>query len=285
MPFDYMNQSIVDVPQHLDFPVKYEDTKMDGQKYVINGDTDEYIGIVGDGFRCENHGDFFRKVAATMTEHLQPHETEGAVVTWKDAYNNGMGIMDVRLPNVSAKIRTTRHETDVQQRIIALHGVNGTCSNVAIFGAIDFFCLNGMIIGEHDKVKRKNTSGFDIDAFIRKLGASKDNFYARTEQLQRWAESPLVHVDVKALLESIMKNNGQAEKMFALYREEAVTRGQNLWSLYSAFTNYATYADERNGFKLRETGNDTEAKTMLGREFDVTKWINTTQFRSLVRAA
>jgi len=73
--------------------------------------------------------------------------------------------------------------------------------------------------------------------------------------------------------------------MFALYREEAVTRGQNLWSLYSAFTNYATYADERNGFKLRETGNDTEAKTMLGREFDVTKWINTAQFQSLVMAA
>ena len=68
MPFDYINQSIVDVPQHLDFPVKYEDTKMNGQKYVINVNTDEYIGIVGDGFKCENHGDFFRKVAATMTE-------------------------------------------------------------------------------------------------------------------------------------------------------------------------------------------------------------------------
>ena len=100
--------------------------------------------------------------------------------------------------------------------------------------------------------------------------------------MQRWAESPLVHVDVKALLESIMKNNRQAEKMFALYREEVTTRGQNLWSLYSAFTNYATYADERNGFKMRETGNDTQAKTMLEREYDVARWANTPQFQSLV---
>ena len=46
------------------------------------------------------------------------------------------------------------------------------------------------------------------------------------------------------------------------------TRGQNLWALYSAFTNYATYADERNGFKLRETGNDTQAYNMLLREYD-----------------
>lgn len=282
MPLDYVNSSIVDVPEHLDFPVKYEDTKMEGHKYVINGNTDEYIGIVGSGFKCEDHGDFFRKVTGTIVEHMQPHETEGAEVAWKDAYSNGMGVMDIRLPNVSAKIRTTRHETTVQQRIIALHGVNGTCSNVAIFGAIDFFCLNGMISGEHDKVKRKNTSGFDMDTFIRRLGKSKDNFYARADQLQRWAESPLVTVDVKALLESIMKNNKQAEKMFALYREEAVTRGQNLWSLYSAFTNYATYADERNGFKMRDTGNDTLAHNMLLREYDAAKWVNTPQFRSLV---
>ena len=283
MPFDYVNASAVDVPEHLDFPVKYEDTKMEGQKYVINGNTDEYIGIVGSGFKCENHGDFFRKVSATMTKHLKPHEIEGAEVSWKSAYNNGMGVMDVRLPNVSAKIRTTRHETEVQQRVIALHGVNGSCSNVAIFGAIDFFCLNGMISGEHDKVKRKNTSGFDMDAFIRRLNKSKNNFYAKTEQMQRWAESPLVHVDVKALLESIMRNNKQAEKMFALYREEVTTRGQNLWALYSAFTNYATYADERNGFKLRETGNDTQAYNMLLREYDAAKWANTSQFQSLVR--
>jgi len=282
MPLDFANTSFVDVPENLDFPVKYEDTKMEGQKYVINGNTDEYIGIVGDGFKCENHGDFFRKVSAAMTENLKPHETEGAEVSWKDAYNNGMGIMDVRLPNVSAKITTTRHETEVQQRIIALHGVNGTCSNVAIFGAIDFFCLNGQISGEHDKVKRKNTSGFDMEAFIRRLHKSKNNFYARAEQMQRWAESSLATVDVKALLESIMKNDKQAEKMFALYREEVTTRGQNLWSLYSAFTNYATYADDRNGFTIKNTGNDTHAKTMLGREYDAARWVNTPQFRSLV---
>ena len=53
MPLDFANASVVDVPEHLDFPVKYEDTKMEGQKYVINGNTDEYIGIVGDGFKCE----------------------------------------------------------------------------------------------------------------------------------------------------------------------------------------------------------------------------------------
>ena len=35
MPLDFANTSIVDVPENLDFPVKYEDTKMEGQKLSL----------------------------------------------------------------------------------------------------------------------------------------------------------------------------------------------------------------------------------------------------------
>jgi hypothetical protein len=48
------------IPEHLDFEVQFEPTKMDDKKYVINADTNEYIGIVGKDFKCVTHGDFFR---------------------------------------------------------------------------------------------------------------------------------------------------------------------------------------------------------------------------------
>jgi len=51
--------------------------------------------------------------------------------------------------------------------------------------------------------------------------------------------------------------------------------------LYSAFTNYASYADERNGFNLRNTGNDTEAQSMWAREQEVAKWIDSPQFQQV----
>ena len=63
----------------------------------------------------------------------------------EDAHKNGWAMMDMTLPNVTAKVTTPKHETEVAQRIIALHGVDGTCSNTVLFGAIDFFCTNGMI--------------------------------------------------------------------------------------------------------------------------------------------
>ena len=88
-------------------------------------------------------------------------------------------MMDMTLPNVTAKISTNKHETEIAQRIIALHGVDGTCSNTVLFGAIDFFCTNGQIRGEHDKVRRKNTSGFSLDRFITQLERSKQDFYSQ----------------------------------------------------------------------------------------------------------
>jgi hypothetical protein len=257
---------------------------MEDKKYVINANTDEYIGIVGKGFTCASHGDFFRDVINTTTDKLSEYHMQGAEISWRDAHQNGWAMMDMRLPNVNAKIVTDKHETTVAQRIIALHGVNGTCSNVTIFGAIDFFCLNGQIRGRHDKVMRKNTSNFSLDTFITELEKSQQDFTAQTEQMQRWANTSLVTVDVKAMLEKIMQSDRKAEKMFSLYNQEVSTRGRNLWSLYSAFTNYATYADERNGFKQRNTGNDTQDKSMFMRELEVAQWVDTPQFKQLVAA-
>jgi hypothetical protein len=277
MPLEY-------IPENLDFDVRFEPTKVEDKKYVINANTDEYIGIVGKGFTCASHGDFFRDVINTTTDKLSAHDMRGAEISWRDAHQNGWAMMDMRLPNVNAKIVTDKHETTVAQRIIALHGVNGTCSNVTIFGAIDFFCLNGQIRGRHDKVMRKNTSNFSLDTFITELEKSQQDFTAQTEQMQRWANTSLVTVDVKAMLEKIMKSDRKAEKMFSLYNQEVSTRGRNLWSLYSAFTNYATYADERNGFKQRNTGNDTQDKSMFMRELEVAQWVDTPQFKQLVAA-
>ena len=88
----------------------------------------------------------------------------------------------------------------------------------------------------------------------------------------------------KELLESIMKSERKAEKMFGLYNQEVSVRGRNVFALYSAFTNYASYADERNGFSLRNTGNDTQAISMFQREHEVSQWIESKPFKELVAA-
>jgi len=282
MPFDFPMQDMI--PENLDFTVAFEPTKVKDKKYVINGDTGEYIGVVGDTFNCASHTEFFEGVHDTVTENLGAAQCEGMNMKWRSARQNAWAMLDMTLPNVTARIETDKHTTTIAQRIIALHGIDGSCSNQTFFGAIDFFCTNGMIRGEHDKVRRKNTANFTMDRFIRDLRESTQSFYAQSERLQGWANKPLYRGDVKSMLDTLLKSDRMAEKMFGLYNQEASVRGQNVWSLYSAFTNYASYADERNGFNLRNTGKDTGAVSMFQRESKVSQWIESKPFKELIAA-
>ena len=282
MPFDIPMQDMI--PENLDFPVAFEPTKVKDKKYVINGYTGEYIGVVGDTFNCASHTEFFEGVHDTVTENLGEAQCEDMNMKWRTARQNAWAMLDMTLPNVTARIETDKHSTTIAQRIIALHGIDGSCSNQTFFGAIDFFCTNGMIRGEHDKVRRKNTANFTMDRFIRDLRESTQSFYAQSERLQGWANKPLYRGDVKAMLDTLLKSDRMAEKMFGLYNQEASVRGQNVWALYSAFTNYASYTDERNGFSLRNTGKDTGAVSMFQRESKVSQWIESKPFKELIAA-
>ena len=282
MPFDFPMQDMI--PENLDFTVAFEPTKVKDKKYVINGDTGEYIGVVGDTFNCASHTEFFEGVHDTVTENLGKAQCEDMNMKWRSARQNAWAMLDMTLPNVTARIETDKHSTTIAQRIIALHGIDGSCSNQTFFGAIDFFCTNGMIRGEHDKVRRKNTANFTMDRFIRDLRESTQSFYSQSERLQSWANKPLYRGDVKSMLDTLLKSDRMAEKMFGLYNQEASVRGQNVWALYSAFTNYASYADERNGFNLRNTGKDTGAVSMFQRESKVSQWIESKPFKELIAA-
>ena len=247
----------------------------------MNKDTDTPIGIVGNSFNTTSHREFIDGVEKVIKENRTPYELFDAKVKVSTAKDNAVIIADITLPNVTTKITTDVHETTIAERIIALHGVDGSMSNQVFFGAIDFFCTNGQIRGEYDKVRRKNTSRFSIDSFINELQNAKQDFYAQSKKLQAWANIKLDGVDVADIIKGIVKSDRKAEKMNALYQHEVTNRGKNVFSLYSAFTNYSSYADDKNGFKLKEMGNDTESLSMWAREQEVSKWISSSEFKKL----
>jgi len=245
MPFDFT------IPDTVDFDIAFEDTKVDDKKYVLNATTGEYLNVVGKDFTCVSHPEHYNGVMKTIVDTLGSDAVEDAQVRWRVARNGGWTMMDMVLPKVKNFIRTSKHETEVSQRVISLHGVDSSCSSICLHGWIDFFCTNGCISGEHDKVKRKHTSGFDFGIFQMQLRDSQRSF------------------------------NEQAEKMYELCCAEASVRGQNKYAVYSAFTNYSSWADERNGFSLRNTGYDTKNISMFNREVEVSKWIDSPQFNQL----
>jgi len=275
MPFDFT------VPESLDFDIAFEDTKVDDKKYVINKTTGKYLNVVGRDFTCVSHPEHYNGVVDTVVDTLGEDAMQDAQVTWRVARNGGWSMMDMVLPKVTNFVRTSKHETFVSQRIISLHGVDSSCSSLCLHGWIDSFCTNGCISGEHDKVKRKHTSGFNFDMFQMQLRDSQRSFREQADKLQLWAEHTVYVDEVKAMLDDMIKSKQKAEKMYALYCAEASVRGHNKYAVYSAFTNYSSWADERNGFNLRDTGYDTKNVSMFNRELEVSQWIDSPQFRML----
>ena len=275
LPFNY------DMPESIDFDIAFEPTKVDDQKYVINTTTGEYLRVVGKDFTCVSHPEHYNGVVNTIVDTLGEEALTDAQVTWRVARNGGWSMMDMVLPSVTNFVRTSKHETEVSQRVISLHGVDASCSSLCLHGWIDSFCTNGCISGEHDKVKRKHTSGFNFDMFQMQLRDSQRSFREQAEKLQLWAEHTVYVDEVKAMLDDMIKSKQKAEKMYALYCAEASVRGHNKYAVYSAFTNYSSWADERNGFNLRDTGYDTKNISMFNRELEVSQWIDSPQFRML----
>ena len=285
MPYDVL-PTTHELPTNLDFPLAFETTKFNEKKYVINNKTGDYLGVVGQGFNCATHSSFFEGVQNVMGDSI-PDAMTDSTVRWSSARNNAWAMMDITLPSVSTTIVTDKHSTKIGQRVIALHGVDGSCSNQVFFGAIDFFCTNGMITGDYNKVRRKNTSNFCMNRFIQELNQSSIDFYEQADQLQTWAKTELPVYSTKGWVEflsKITKSDQKAMKMIHLVQQEVSKRGRNVFALYSAFTNYASYADDRNGFNLRNTGKDTASQSMWARESEVTKWISTPEFKQLVAA-
>ena len=70
------------VPAAIDFPVRFEPSKVARKKYVLNGNTEDYIDVVGHTFTCASHGDFARGVFGEITNELSPDDLAGMKVRW-----------------------------------------------------------------------------------------------------------------------------------------------------------------------------------------------------------
>jgi len=284
MPFDFnidTDWHKLIVPDHLDFDVSFDKTRVRDKKYVINSDTDEAIAIIGRSATARNHAEFYNRVWDTIVEDLSQEDLQDKTYKFSSARNKGWSMLNVTFPNVKTTVETIKHKTEIAFRMIAVHAIDGTASPATWFGGIDTFCTNGQITGDWDMVRKKNTSGFTVENFMRELRVAKTNFDLQGKRLQTWATTNLAHVQVDELIQKIVKSERKSRKLHDLFLDERRMRGNNLFALYSAFTNYSSYADARNGFELRNTGNDTKAVSMLAREQEVSKWVSSPEFLQL----
>lgn len=292
LDFDVLSSDVVPYGMHPTDVVGYAnaDNKV---LYRERPDGAFVLGVVGSTFPVKSHREFFSPIQDMLVAKLPGNVLDGAVVSPKVAHGGAFGLLDITFPNSKVTIETRQGwRTDVAMRLIAWHGLAGSHSNNTLFGCIDFFCTNGMIRGEYNAVKRKNTKNFDMGEFVKEIERSVGVFYEQARELQVMAQTYCSIEQGNAAIDAILGNTApedrkinrasRADKMRDLWLVEAQTRGANVFALASAFTNYSSHTD--NGFALRETGSDHGAVTMLQREVEVTGWLSHPAFTSLLAA-
>lgn len=272
------------LPETIDFDIRYEPVRDHhgsdtGLRWVVRKDTDQVLHKpVGTVFNTIPHHERFHGVQDVLIENLADEDLVGVRTTFKTARNGEWALMDTIFPNVKFPIETRKHKTEIAMRCVAWSGVAGSSSNNVLFGAIDFFCTNGQISGEYDVVRKRNSTNFTLEGLLKEVRESKDAFTMFAQRMQAWAEKDITFQQADDVIEAIIPAERKQNMMKEVFSTEVSVRGANVWSLYSAFTNYASHEDLGT---TRNTGQDTRALSMWRREQEVSKWITQPAFKQL----
>jgi len=242
------------------------------------GDAAVLLNVVGSGYRLVHNRELFTQVEDCMITEMLPEHLEDVIVEDKVSGFGRICYREYRFPNIKCHLANVR--SNIGFRIIVQNGYGGSGLRI-LSGAIDYYCSNGMVSGEHLSTYRKHTSGLIISDLTGHIAKSLEMFTASQNMWQRWSVTPITHNKIMALFDAVSLSKKMREGLVDQYAREVEARGHNLWSVYSTLTYYSSHSD--GAFNLRRTveDQDTVAQTMLARELNVARWIKTPEWRAL----
>ncbi len=266
----------------------------DNYKMLTRGDgwaeQDTLLSIVNTKYRVVQNEEILMPMQHQMINHFDPVVLENIKIKDHIAKNGAVCYSEYILPRVQKEVETdTGHKTNIGLRFVLKNTFDGSSSVVFYGGAIDFFCTNGMILGDYDVTRRRHTNNFNVDGFISAFDNSIERHQDTVMQYQRWADKKIYNTDKVVRLfrklttgneQEPKKKNGLSGKLFAQYIDEASVRGNNVFSLVSAMTHYASHDDDR--FPLRS---NSDSDSLFNRQETVRKWLNSNAFADYLEAA
>jgi hypothetical protein len=266
----------------------------DNYKMLTRGDgwseQDALLSIVNTKYRVVENEEILMPMQHQMINHFDPAVLENIKIKDHIAKNGAVCYSEYILPRMQKEVETdTGHKTNIGLRFVLKNTFDGSSSVVFYGGVIDFFCTNGMILGDYDVTRRRHTKNFNVDGFISAFDNSIERHQDIVMQYQRWADKKIYNTDKVVRLfrklttgseQEPKKKNGLSGKLFAQYIDEANVRGNNIFSLVSSMTHYASHDDDR--FPLRS---NSDSDSLFKRQETVRKWLNSNAFADYLEAA
>jgi len=283
---------VLSMPEELNYIVKsapalFEPIKgagvVDGMGFQnFRTDTEKALGMVKDRYTIVQNADLFESLAQALDGAAPARALEGAKIKPATSYQGAQAFADIAFPQLTEDLVQARgNSTALTFRLLLWNSFDGSSPVRLAAGAIDGFCSNGMIFGSYDLFGKRHTKGFsqaDLEKFV---GNSFLLFQEKITQLRRETFAPIELTQAEEFLKKSFSER-RASALLEQFQIESVERGQTVWALRSALTYYASHS--RHAFVVRNTGQDSAAAVLYGRENEVASLFSSRDWRDLIAA-
>ena len=280
------------MPEELDYlvqsaPALFEPIKgagvVDGLGYQnFRTDTEQALGAVQERYKIVQNHELFDSLASALDGAAPARALEGAKIKPSTSYGGRQAFADIAFPQLTEDLIQARgNATALTFRLLLWNSFDGSSPVRLAAGAIDGFCTNGMIFGSYDLFGRRHTKGFsqkDLSDFV---GNSFVLFQEKITELRRETFKPIELTQAEDFLKKNFSER-RAAQLLERFAVESQERGQTVWALRSALTFYASHNSSQ--FAVRNTGQDSAAAVLYGRENEIASLFSSRDWRDLMAA-
>lgn len=219
----------------------YEDTGHKALLRVSSSNEPIQLAIVKNSYKIVHNSEIMSVVESVVQPY--PHSIE----TYMD-YEGRRCFIDVTFKEVTKGFGGS----PVNFRTIFWNGYGGASFGCRV-GAINFFCLNGMIMGDYETSYKRHTSGLEVDVVKEWITAGLKKFEVVSREWERWLNTPVEWNRVVSAMEQLGDHKGHVDRMKLVMEDKYIPKyGRNLFGLYQTLTDFASHHEQ---YKLR-AGND-----------------------------
>ena len=286
------SSSFLAIPEELDYHVKsapalFEPIPgagvVDGMGFQnFRTDTEKALGMVKERYQVVQNADLFESLAHALDGAAPARALEGAKIKPSTSYGGAQAFADIAFPQLTEDLVQARgNATALTFRLLLWNSFDGSSPVRLAAGAIDGFCTNGMIFGSYDLFGKRHTKGFsqaDLEKFV---GNSFLLFQEKITELRRETFKPIELTQAEDFLKKNFSER-RAAQLLERFAIESQERGQTVWALRSALTYYASHNSSQ--FAVRNTGQDSAAAVLYGRETEISSLFAGAGWRELLAA-
>ena len=258
-------------------------TLVPSKKYIYNADTGEHLDIVGTKYKVTQHKDFFTGVRKSF-----PHQLGTPMIRSYTSRNGLWHLENYTFKQVSGVVHSLLGgKTNYSLQVLAWRSLDGRTANNVTTSILSSWCMNENLFGVQDGSEHhraKNTKNYNLAQYLRDISENAIVFKNVILEQQRLANAVITESARETLIKAIIPQERINTRMIELANANAEYWGNTLASVSNAFTNYATYADTRNGFQLNNTGDniDNKVERLFDRKFQVRDWMQSQPWRDAV---